>query len=422
MSQHPHAPSAGTQPAAAPKPLSRAVFDRLASVKFAVSVVVLIVLACIAGTLIPQGAEVGRFLEQQPAAARRMELFGKLGLTHVFSSLWFVGLLGVLAASVAACSLRRFATVRVARGGVRLRAFGSMLTHLSILLILAGGVVRGLWGVKGQLELREGQTASQFRVERGLAALPFAVQLADFDVETYPAADPEDACEQTPSAGSSQPDCCNQLLVEWPERQLVKRLPTTVGVEHLLVPEGAGEDEAFRVKILRYVPDFTIDMSTRQVSSRSEDPNNPAILVAVQGADYENQLWLFARFPDFGLHGSADPHGRPMPLRLRYDNHVVPRPKPPPTGPIKNFRSTLKIIEAGAVVRTPQVEVNRPFRYKGYSFYQSGYNPRDLSWTSLQVVRDPGVPLVYTGFVLMVGGLFLVFYLNPWLQARRTSA
>ena len=32
-----------------------------------------------------------------------------------------------------------------------------MLTHLSILLILAGAVTRGLWGEKGSIALREGE-------------------------------------------------------------------------------------------------------------------------------------------------------------------------------------------------------------------------------------------------------------------------
>jgi cytochrome c biogenesis protein ResB len=66
--------------------------------------------------------------------------------------------------------------------------------------------------------------------------------------------------------------------------------------------------------------------------------------------------------------------------------------------------------------------VNRPLTFKGYTFYQSGYDPNDLSWTSLEVVRDPGVRLVYLGFILLIGGLFTVFYLNPWLTLREVKA
>src|ERR1017187_4521361 len=62
------------------------VFDRLASVKFAVTVVVVIAIACITGTLIPQGTDVAKCIRQNPDAADRLELFGKLGLTHVFYS------------------------------------------------------------------------------------------------------------------------------------------------------------------------------------------------------------------------------------------------------------------------------------------------------------------------------------------------
>ncbi|HTS17895.1 MAG TPA: cytochrome c biogenesis protein ResB, partial [Verrucomicrobiae bacterium] len=62
------------------------------------------------------------------------------------------------------------------------------------------------------------------------------------------------------------------------------------------------------------------------------------------------------------------------------------------------------------------------FSYKGYTFYQSGYNPDDLSYTAFQVVKDPGVPVVYAGFALMIVGLFIVFYLNPWLDARRKAS
>ena len=75
---------------------------------------------------------------------------------------------------------------------------------------------------------------------------------------------------------------------------------------------------------------------------------------------------------------------------------------------------------AGTSHRT--AAVNHPLKFNGYTFYQSGYNPNDPSWTSLEVVRDPGVPLVYGGFVSLICGLFIVFYLNPWLARGAVAA
>ena len=57
--------------------------------------------------------------------------------------------------------------------------------------------------------------------------------------------------------------------------------------------------------------------------------------------------------------------------------------------------------------------VNLPFTYHGYTFYQTNYNPDDLTWSAMQVVKDPGVPIVYSGFILMMIGLTMVFWLNP---------
>ncbi len=357
------------------KPFSARALDQLASVKFAVVLVAVIALACIIGTVLPQGSEVGRYLAKHPLAADRMKLFGALGLTNVFYSWWFIGLLCVLAASIATCSARRFATMRRTAGYARVRALGSMLTHISMLLILAGGVIRGVWGEKGYLELREGQTATQFVESRGIKALPFTVHLAKFEIETY----------------DQKPD--DQLIVQWRENGRQAVLPVKLGVEQTF--------EGFKITVLRYVPDFTVDMQTREVASRSSRPNNPAILVAVNGPTYQNHRWLFARFPDFD-------HGGASPLQMVYAAK-------PTGGAIKSFKSTLRFDQ-----RDTTIEVNRPFSYRGYTFYQSGYDPNDLSYSSLQVVKDPGVPVVYAGFGLMIAGLFIVFYLNPWLNQRRT--
>ena len=62
---------------------------------------------------------------------------------------------------------------------------------------------------------------------------------------------------------------------------------------------------------------------------------------------------------------------------------------------------------------TKTIEVNNPLRYKGYSFYQYDYDHRELRYTVLQVVKDPGVPSVYVGFVLLMLGLTLTFVVVP---------
>ena len=122
------------------------------------------------------------------------------------------------------------------------------------------------------------------------------------------------------------------------------------------------------------------------------------------------------------MHTKDTPATGPSPLEMIYQNHGVVEHKTMPTGPIKSFKSTIQLVEGESVVGERTVEVNSPFHYKGYTFYQSGYNPDDLSYTSFQVVKDRGVPVVYTGFALMIAGLFIVFYLNPWFDARGKTA
>ena len=56
------------------------------------------------------------------------------------------------------------------------------------------------------------------------------------------------------------------------------------------------------------------------------------------------------------------------------------------------------------------VSVNHPLSYKGYTFFQDGYDPVAGRYTVLQVVRDPWLPLVYLGMLLLaVGSVMLLF-------------
>jgi len=88
---------------------------------------------------------------------------------------------------------------------------------------------------------------------------------------------------------------------------------------------------------------------------------------------------------------------------------------------VKAFRSTVQVVENGAVVKEHKIEVNRPLVYGGYSFYQSSYDREREKWTGLEVARSPGVPLVYAGFILFVAGLVVALYVQPLLKRGRTA-
>lgn len=389
----------------------RSILLWLGSLRFALGVVVLIALACIAGTVIPQGEQVGRYLMKNPGPHKGLEMMTAVGLTNVFYSWWFAALLCVLAASLLVCTGRRYQAIRSSTGAMRVRVSGSFVTHVSLLLVLVGGVVRVLWGEKGVLELSEGQTVTSCEGQAGRMTLPYAIRLVDFELELY----------KTPDQAAG--DAGDTLFVQWPEKDLMLRLPVEVMKAKVVCPPGekSGPENTFQVVVERYVPDFFIDGSSGEAKSRSENPNNPALYVSAIGEGKTNSQWVFARFPDFTRHvGQGE--ARAMPLQFRFLSSGTRAAMGRSSGPVKAFRSTVELLENDKVVLKKTIAVNSPLSYGGYTFYQLSYNPDNLRWTALQVVRDPGVPIVYAGFLLMMVGLTVVFCVGPYLDDQRRGS
>ncbi len=57
-----------------------------------------------------------------------------------------------------------------------------------------------------------------------------------------------------------------------------------------------------------------------------------------------------------------------------------------------------------------QTSVNHPCSFAGYSIYQDSYDPMEQRYTILQLVRDPWLPLVYVGMLLLVMGSAFLLY------------
>ncbi len=134
--------------------------------------------------------------------------------------------------------------------------------------------------------------------------------------------------------------------------------------------------------------------------SRSSEPRNPVVRVFLE----EQGDYLLMRAEE--------------PVRLSDDKVLVLSEQ---QENIKDYRSTLSIVRNGRVIRRQTIEVNSPLSHGGYSIYQAIYDPNRPGWTGLEVVRDPGIPLVYVGLIMMMAGIVLAMLVVPMRQRARSD-
>jgi len=141
-------------------------FDMFASLRLAVILLLLILVGLAAGTIV----------ETRAGA----EIAGR----QVYYAWWFLGLQGLLAINVAMSLADLFPWTR--------KRIGFVVTHASLLLILAGACTSYFLKIEGMMSIQEGERASVIEnrdKEQNLLSehkLPFDVKLDKFVLETYP--------------------------------------------------------------------------------------------------------------------------------------------------------------------------------------------------------------------------------------------
>ena len=102
-------------------------------------------------------------------------------------------------------------------------------------------------------------------------------------------------------------------------------------------------------------------------------------------------------------------------LRQGVENRDYPFPVELQTFEVLNYPGTPTPMDYVSVVRvgsdTLRISMNRIGEYKGYRFYQTGYDP-DLAGTVLTVSHDPwGIGITYAGYALLFLSMFLLLVL-----------
>jgi hypothetical protein len=83
----------------------------------------------------------------------------------------------------------------------------------------------------------------------------------------------------------------------------------------------------------------------------------------------------------------------------------------------KSFQSHLTVYEDGRKMTEKTIVVNDPLSYKGFMLYQSNFNKDDPTYSGILAVKDPGLGIVFVGFVMMSIGVIFIYYIRPRLIA-----
>jgi len=268
---------------------------------------------------------------------------------------------------------------------------GLLFIHAGCVLILAGAVwgsqaghkmQKKIFGIDkipvGQMAIFEGESENRVALENDdeVRELPFYLKLKDFRIEYYK---PEYLYIQNRGGKS------------W-------RIPVEINTEFSL------GDNIGTVRIVRKFENFKIKIEgdNRVPYDDPQPGSNPALEVEIQSPDGQIATnYVFERFPG---HIHAEDR-----FLLSYKRVI------------SDYISELQIIRNDEVVAEKNIEVNHPFHFGGYHFYQHSYDDQAGQYTILMVVSDTGVTIVYAGYLMLCVGVFWHFWLRHIFKAKKAD-
>lgn len=379
------------------------IWKPFSSLKLAIWLLGIIALVSLIGTVVAQNEDTAFYISRYGDIGYSVLL--RTGFTDIYHSWWFILLLILLSVNITACRLNKLS--------IKSSSLGTFLSHISILVILLGALVGMVFGQNGYIKINKSEEISAFTSGSKLVKLGFSIRLNDFIYNE--SVNPK---EKLLVYSQGTDDFCK---MHGPQQQDDKGALASISAQ--TGTEGNIADTGYKVKILRYVPDFVMDTSSKEVLSRSMRADNPAIQIELKDESGSKKVfWVFARFPDIhsaGEYEAADKThdasiGAHQPITNNFKfvyNWANRQPK--------DFISKVTIIKDGREMFSSDIQVNLPLKFAGYTFFQSSYDADHLDWSGLRVVKDPGVSIVYLGFVLLILGLSIKFYINPFMKTLK---
>lgn len=169
-----------------------------------------------------------------------------------------------------------------------------------------------------------------------------------------------------------------------------------------------------RFVLKNYEPKARLDVLPRETEPSPGDEDTDAILATIRWNDIERRAALFGcsgqegapvtlLLEDVRLQMAYGSRRTILPFALKLMDFEVERY--PGSMKPSSFSSDVIILDKEREIKEPyRIYMNHILRYRGYRFYQADYDEDELG-SVLTVTRDPGMFLVYLGFILMIAGL-----------------
>ncbi len=263
----------------------------------------------------------------------------------------------------------------------RWRDIPFVLNHLGLFLALAGAVLGNADMLRLKMTTQVGKAEWRaFDESRGLHELPFAIELHDFTIDEYPP---------------------KLMLID---NETGKALPEGNPV-NLLV-----EDECRSGALLDW--DITIEKKIPMAASVATQDTLNFVEFLSMGATYALYMKAANRKTGAQREGWVSCGSFMFPYKaVRLDDRaslVMPEREP------RRFASDVKIYTQSGREDSTTIEVNKPFEVEGWKIYQLSYDESKGRWSDISVfelVRDPWLPIVYTGIWMMIAGAVCLFAL-----------
>ena len=399
-----------------------ALWKQLTSIKLTVVVLLTIAAAAVIGTLIPQNKP--PIYYQNYFGERLYAILSRLDLLDMYHSLWFQALLLLLAVNILACSLDRIKVVfkivfarepsfsphafgqSSAAGPITVNApvdtllpayrdlinrqfsttaeqaegnefflfaetgrfsrLGVYIVHLSVLVLLAGALIGSVLGFEGYVSLPEGETTDHvFLTDSDKPyALGFSVRCDDFSVTFHDNGMPREYRSKLSILDGDKVVMQKDILVNRPLRFRNVRI----------FQASYGTASARKIDLT-----FTSRNSGKQYN-KTVDMGQTVTIPEDLGEFTANRLlheYLFQGRHNIGetLIGT---------LKKGEDRQMVALPL--------KFQGFDKMRQGDVMITVNGLE--------------------RVYYTGLQMKDDPGVPLVYAGFLMIIAGIYITFFLS----------